>query len=139
MPYTRKIKYLLPGLILIFNLTITKAQLFEDVELYKDVVKVKGKYYNGSGGGAYWSLDYVDSLGRIIVNERYHKKQLMSSRKIEYDHHNNRILDIQTYDFNNPDRTDTLKYEYKYSEKTQREARGPVTCVFIGPSGKNVQ
>ena len=38
----------------------------------------------------------------------------MSRRKIEYDSRNNKIFDIQTFDFNNPERIDTFRYEYKY-------------------------
>ena len=32
---------------------------------------IKGKYFSGSGGGGYWSLDYVDSIGRVVIKERY--------------------------------------------------------------------
>jgi len=92
----------------------TKAQLFETNELYPNTNAIKGKYYNGTGGGGYWSLDYVDSIGRIISKESYHKKQLMSRRKIVYDENNNKTFDIQTFDNNNPERVDTFRYEYKY-------------------------
>lgn len=104
------------GLILFgFPLTL-KAQLFETTELYPDIMMIKGKYYNGTGGGGYWSLDYVDSTGRVISKERYHKKQLMSRNKIVYDDNNNKIYDIQTYDYNNPERVDTCRYAYKYTD-----------------------
>jgi len=111
----------------IFNLMITgliifwfplslKAQLFETNELYPNIKMIKGKYYNGTGGGGYWSLDYVDSIGRVISKESYHKKQLMSRKKIVYDDNNNKIFDIQTFDYNNPERVDTFKYAYKYAD-----------------------
>lgn len=90
------------------------AQLFETNEKYPNTNVIKGKYYNGSGGGGYWSLEYVDSIGRIISKESYHKKQLISRRKIVYDDNNNKIYDIQTFDYNNPERVDTFRYEYKY-------------------------
>jgi len=103
------------GLIILLIPTTIMAQLFVDNELIPNTVIIKGKYYNGSGGGGYWSLDYLDSLGRVIVKESYHKKQLMSRQNIEYDNHNNKLFEIQTFDFNNPERIDTFIYEYKYS------------------------
>jgi len=96
-----------------FPLTL-KAQLFEANELYPNIRMIKGKYYNGTGGGGYWTLDYVDSIGRVISKESYHKKQLMSRRKIVYDANDNKIYDIRTFDYNNPERVDTFRYEYKY-------------------------
>ena len=39
----------------------------------------------------------------------------MSRRKIVYDDSNNKIFVIQTFDCNNYERVDTLRYEYKYS------------------------
>ena len=98
-------------IILLIPMTIW-AQLFVDNELIPNTVIIKGKYFNGSGGGGYWSLDYLDSLGRVTVKESYHNKQLMSRQNIEYDNHNNKLFEIQTFDFNNPERTDTFRYEY---------------------------
>lgn len=92
------------------------AQLFETNELYPNTNMIKGKYFNGTGGGGYWSLEYVDSIGRILSKESYHKKQLMSRSKIIYDDNNNKIFDIQTFDFNNPERIDTNRFEYKYAD-----------------------
>ena len=103
------------GFLILITPLITKAQLFECNELYPNTKEIKGKYFNGTGGGGYWSLDYVDSIGRIIGKESYHKKQLMSSQRIVYDENNNKIFDIQTFDYNNPKRVDTFRYEYKYS------------------------
>jgi hypothetical protein len=103
------------GFLIFMTPLATKAQLFEANELYPDINLIKGKYYSGSGGGGYWSLDYVDSIGRIITKESYHKKRLMSRQKIVYDDNNNKIFDIQTFDYNNPERVDTFRYEYKYA------------------------
>lgn len=94
---------------------IVSAQLFDENKLFPNVTTIKGKYFNGTGGGRYRSLDFVDSTGRIVKKESYHKNQLMSKRIISYDHHHNKILDIQTFDFNNPARTDTSRYRYKYA------------------------
>jgi len=103
------------GLIILMIPTTIKAQLFVDNELYPNSTTIKGKYFNGTGGRGYWSLDYLDSIGRVIVKESYRKKQLMARQKIEYDSHNNKLFEIQTFDVNNPERIDTFKYEYKYS------------------------
>jgi hypothetical protein len=92
------------------------AQLLETKELYPNIKMIKGKYHNGSGGGGYWSLDYVDSIGRVINKESYYKKQLMSRNKIVYDDNNNKIFDIQTFNYNNPERVDTFRYAYKYAD-----------------------
>ncbi|HRO08461.1 MAG TPA: hypothetical protein PK047_06300 [Saprospiraceae bacterium] len=103
------------GLIILMTPISIRAQLFETNELYPNINVKKGKYFNGSGGGGYWSLEYVDSIGRIISKESYRKKKLMSRQKIVLDDNNNTIYDIHTFDFNNPDRVDTFRYEYKYS------------------------
>ena len=115
MTRRRLINNVLVGLILIFTPSILKAQLFINIELYPNVEVIKGKYYNGTGGRGYWSLDYVDSLGRIYKKESYRKKQLMARNELIYDNHNNKIFDIQTFDINNPERIDTNRYEYKYA------------------------
>ncbi|MCU0378748.1 MAG: hypothetical protein MUC78_10870 [Bacteroidales bacterium] len=108
---------LITGLIIIWVPLTLKAQLFETNELYSNTKVIKGKYYNGTGGGGYWSLDYVDSIGRIISSESYHKKQLMSRQKFVYDENDNKIFNIQTFDFNDPERADTFRFEYKYADK----------------------
>jgi hypothetical protein len=110
------IESLIIGLILVLTPTTVKSQLFEDNELFPKVKTIKGKYYNGTGSGRYWSLDYVDSIGRVIKKESYRNNQLMSRNEIEYDNHNNKILDVQTFDINNTKRKGTYKYEYKYAE-----------------------
>jgi len=110
------IKLFISGLILVLSPTIVKSQLFVHNELYPEVKRIKGKYSNGSGSGRYWSLDYVDSIGRVIKKESYRNNQLMSRNEIKYDNQNNILFDIQTFDFNEPARIDTFKYEYKYSD-----------------------
>ena len=102
------------GFITILTPIIVRAQLFEENELFPNVTTIKGKYFNGTGSGGYWSLDFVDSIGRVVKKESYHKNQLISRRIVKYDNYNNKTLDIQTVDFNNPGRIDTTKYEYKY-------------------------
>jgi hypothetical protein len=104
------------GFLIIMTPIAIHAQFFETNELYPNTNVIKGKYYNGSGGSGYWSLEFVDSIGRIISIESYHKMQLMSRRKIVYDDNNNKIYDIQSFDYNNPERVDTFRYEYKYAD-----------------------
>ncbi|WP_375559982.1 hypothetical protein ACE193_20030 [Bernardetia sp. OM2101] len=104
------------GFLIMMTSSAINAQLFETNELYPNTKTIKGKYFNGTGGGGYWSLEYVDSIGRIISKESYHKRQLMSRSKIIYDDNNNKIFDIQTFDFNNPERIDTNRFEYKYAD-----------------------
>jgi hypothetical protein len=110
------IETLIIGLFLVLTPTTIKAQLFEQNELFPEIKSIKGKYYNGSGSGRYWSLDYMDSIGRVIKKESFRNNQLMSRNEIKYDNHNNIIFNIQTFDFNNPARIDTFRYEYKYSD-----------------------
>lgn len=113
---SRIIESYLIGLIVIFFPSYLKAQLFVENELYPNVRVVKGKYYNGTGGGGYWSLDYVDSIGRVTKKESYRKRQLISRNEIINDNHNNKIIDIQTYDYSNSERIDTNRFEYKYAD-----------------------
>ncbi|MBV7441485.1 hypothetical protein KRX57_08630 [Weeksellaceae bacterium TAE3-ERU29] len=40
---------------------------------------------------------------------------MISRSKIIYDDNNNRIFNIQTFDFNNPEQVDTIRFEYKYA------------------------
>lgn len=103
------------GFLIIMTPILSYAQLFETKELYTNTNVIKGKYFNESGGGRYWSLEYVDSIGRIINKESYYKKRLLSKQKLIYDNYNNLIFSIQTFDYNNPQRIDTLKYSYNYA------------------------
>lgn len=106
------------GLVIILLPTSIKAQLFDTNELYPNTKVIKGKYFNGSGGRGFWSLDYVDAIGRIIRKESYFKRKLMSRNKLVYDENNNKIFNIVTFSYNNPERVDTFKYEYKYSNNS---------------------
>jgi hypothetical protein len=105
------------GFILLMNPLSIRAQLFEAVELYPNINEITRKYYSGTGGRGYWSVDYMDSIGRIIKNESYYKKHLTSKEKVVYDENNNVIFKIQTSGFCNSEHVvDTLKYEYKYED-----------------------
>ena len=100
--------------LLVFLFIDTRAQLFDNIELYPNVNQITGKYFNGSGGRGYWTLQKVDSIGRIYVTENHFKNKLMSRERIEYDFENNKTAIIQDYDINNPGRIDTFSYKYRY-------------------------
>ena len=103
--------------IILFPITI-KAQLFDGNyynELYPNVISIKGKYYNGTGGRGGYSLLYVDSLGRVTENESYRRKHLLWRQRFIYDNYNNWIFDTQTSDINNPDQITTSRYKYIYT------------------------
>lgn len=98
--------------------TTIKAQLFNGNyfnELYQNVISIKGKHFNGTGGRGGYSLLYVDSLGRVIENERYRRKHLLWRQKFIYDNYNNWIFDTHTSDINNQDQITTSKYKYIYA------------------------
>ena len=95
----------------------TNAQLFVKHEFYPCITTVKGKYYNGTGGGGYWSIAKLDILGRTIENESYRKNRLLARYNYVYNSNNDQLYYIVTFDFNNPYRIDTISnYEYKYQE-----------------------
>lgn len=100
--------------LLVFLFIDTRAQLFDNIELYPNDNQIIGRYFNGSGGRGYWSLQKVDSLGRICVTENHYKNKLMSRERIEYDFENNKTSIIQDYDINNIGRIDTFSYKYRY-------------------------
>ena len=108
-------KFIISILTIICYTSAVYAQLFEEKDFYPNVKTVKGKYYNGSGGGGYWSLDKLDSIGRTTERERYRKKELRERESLIYNFNNDKIYGIQTFDFEQPNRIDTIvRYEYKY-------------------------
>ena len=95
--------------------TKMNAQLFEKQEFYPNVKTVKGKYYNGSGGGGYWSITKLDTLGRTIEKESYRKKTLLERDIFIYNSNNDQLYYIVAFSINRPNQTDTIShYEYKY-------------------------
>lgn len=91
------------------------AQLFVKQEVYPDISTVEARYYNGSGGGGYWSVSKLDTLGRTIEKGSYRKKELLARDKFVYNSNNDQLYYIVKYDINNPNRIDTISnYEYKY-------------------------
>ncbi len=111
-------KLIITILIVLFFASKINAQLFESKEFYPGVKTVKGKYYKGSGGGGFWSIANLDTLGRTIEKESYCKKELRGRDNFVYNFNNDKLYHIVTFDINNPNRIDTISsYEYKYQEK----------------------
>ena len=93
------------------------AQIFEKKEFYPGIKTIKGKYYNGSGGGGFWSIVKLDSLGRTIEKESYWKDELRARYCFDYNSNNDKLYYITNYSINDPNRIDTVAcYEYKYQE-----------------------
>ncbi|HLO91994.1 MAG TPA: hypothetical protein VK172_12595 [Lentimicrobium sp.] len=109
----------LTGLLMLLIPLTSKAQLFENNQLFPHTKIIKGKYFDGRRypfwDHPFWSLDYVDSLGRVVVKESHYKKELRSRHEFEYDSHNNKTLQIHTFDINEPETIDTIRYNYTYS------------------------
>ncbi|MBV7441484.1 hypothetical protein KRX57_08625 [Weeksellaceae bacterium TAE3-ERU29] len=63
-------KLFIIGFLIMMIPSVINAQLLETNELYPNTNIIKGKYYNGTSDGKYWSLAYVDSIGRIIDIEK---------------------------------------------------------------------
>ena len=111
-------KLIISILALLFCIGFTNAQLFESKQFYPNVKTIKGKYYSGTGGGGYWSIAKLDTLGRTFEEESYRKKRLLSRNNFVYNSNNDKLYQIQTFDVNNPNRiNDTIvRYQYKYQE-----------------------
>ena len=106
-------------LILILIPSAIKAQLslFDKRELYPNTKIIIAKYNTGKGSSRYWSLFHVDSIGRLVDREDYHKKKLTDRQKFVFDDNSNKIFEIRYYQFNDSLRIDTTRYEYKYYGK----------------------
>lgn len=108
-------KFIISILTLLFCTSAAYAQLFHEKDFYPNVKTVKGKYYNGTGGGGYWSLDKLDNTGRTTEKKRYWKKKLLGSEIRIYNSNNDKVYEIQTYRISHPNQIDTIiRYEYKY-------------------------
>jgi hypothetical protein len=84
-------------------------------------VKVrKTKEFSGTGGRGYWNLKYYDQKGRMILQEKYRKRILMSRNAYEYNVQNDEVLSVSLYDINYPGKVDTISVEtYEYDESGQ--------------------
>lgn len=105
-------------LISIFFIVQMNAQLFESKKLYPDVKSIKGKYFNGSGGKGYWSMETLDEKGRIVNSKSYKKRILLSETEYHYDSNNNEIHNTELFDINHPKKVKTnwhRRYEYDSS------------------------
>lgn len=105
------------GLIIILFPIPLKAQLFGGNyynELYPNVISIKTKSFNGSGGRGGYSILTVDSLGRVVSQENFIRRHLIWKKRFVYDNKNNWIFDTHTSYLNNQEQITTFKYIYKY-------------------------
>lgn len=97
------------------NLTIVKAQLFHDKTFYPQTSSQKVNYFNGSGGGGYWSLKKFDSLGRTTELKNYRKAKLLHITKYIYNSNNDIVYLLDSRDKDNLMSLDTsISFEYQY-------------------------
>ncbi len=89
------------------------AQLFAVKNFYMHSGTVKSKFYNGSGKG-YWRLEKLDTLGRVVIEENYRKNVLLDRMFNTYNGRNDKVKIIYAYSINNPNRVDSVLYDYKY-------------------------
>jgi hypothetical protein len=96
------------------------AQLFHEKEFYPNVKTIKRKSYNGSGGGGYWTIAKLDTLGRTIEKESYRKNTLLARDNYVYNFNNDQLYHIATYNINYPSRTNDTISNYKYRYEGNR-------------------
>ncbi|MBV8251813.1 MAG: hypothetical protein JO154_04325 [Chitinophaga sp.] len=106
-------KHIIIFIFLLFPGFQLRAQIIKFTSLHPPNVWIKTKYFNGYGKG-YWLLEKTDSLGRVVEEKSYQKKVLTGKYLYTCNDHNDLILRVSVYDFNNPGRKDTLENKYSY-------------------------
>lgn len=102
-------------LLLRLNTLTANAQLLKkNEELLKGIGSVTTRSFSGSGGGGYWTFEELDELGRTITKEYHRRKMLLAREECHYNHMNDEILWVKTFDINNPSRIDSTFTEYEY-------------------------
>lgn len=101
-------------LIFLLCVIILKAQLFSEISLYPNTTGIRGKYFNGTGGRGYWTYERLDAFGRTVEKNSHKKNELQGKDLYQYNDKHDIIQIIYAYDFSNPKRVDTVKYEYAY-------------------------
>ena len=122
------------------------AQLFVTQEIYPDIITIKGKYYSGTGGGGYWSVAKLDTLGRTIEKESYRKNELLARYNYAYNSNNDQLYYIVSFSINHPNQIDTIcNYEYKYQgdrivyqKNTSRNRRDSTVIRLIENKGDTI-
>ena len=107
---------------LIFLLLNTNliAQLFQENRIFPNVQSIKGKYYSGSGGNGYWTLETLDSLGRVINEKSYGNNELHGTTRYVYNNQNDVVMNISLFDINHPNLIDTnWTTQYKYDAQNR--------------------
>ena len=132
--------------ILLLGSSKTDAQLFVTKEIYPDIATVNGKYYNGTGGGGYWDIAKLDTLGRIIEKESYRKNKLLAKYNYTYNLNNDQLYYVVSFDTNHPNQIDTISnYEYKYQgdiivyqKNTNKNRRDSTVIQLIENKGDSI-
>lgn len=122
------------------------AQLFVTHEIYPGITTIKMKSYNGTGGGGYWSIAKLDTLGRTIEREGYRKSELLTRSNYVYNSNNDQLHFIVSFDINHPNQIDTISnYEYKYQgnrivyqKNTNRNRRDSIVTQLIENKGDTI-
>lgn len=139
----QNIKVALTCIILLWTVT-SQAQLFVKKSFKKGLASVKGRYFNGTGGKGFWSLEKLDSSGRTIEKSRYRGKMLTERITYQYNHKNDVVSQINTFDINHPHVTDTGSYEYVYQndlivfEKYISPGKDSTTYTLVNNAGDSV-
>lgn len=113
---TRHVRFFISLLVLLASFNIASGQLFESHTLYPNTSTIEGHYYNGTGGGDFHTIAYVDSMGRTSSTDHYFEKQLVSRTTTEYDEHHNQLFVVNDLEPHGGELKDTVKYSYKYDD-----------------------
>ncbi len=100
---------------LIISSLSLNAQVLKSAEVYPPNMYIKTRTFNGIGKG-YWSLEKTDSLGRIVEEASYRKKEMTGKSLFVYNSHNDVVQRKFVYDINHPNQLETWDYRYTYDQ-----------------------
>ncbi|MCW3467038.1 hypothetical protein [Chitinophaga nivalis] len=95
--------------------SIAKAQLFHTADLYPTTTSIKSRSFNGTGKG-FWSFKLLDTLGRVMDEKIYRKKELVVNYLYTYNDKNDITTTIAISEKNPYRKRDTTTYIYTYLE-----------------------
>ncbi|MFD2918881.1 hypothetical protein ACFS6H_04105 [Terrimonas rubra] len=93
---------------------VIRAQLFVQKSFYTNTTSIIRKSLNGFGKG-FWTMETLDSLGRVSAKDHYRNKKLLQQDRHFYNDQNDIVASITIFDINDPKRKDTTLYEYVYN------------------------
>jgi hypothetical protein len=109
------IRILVVMLLMMFTSNL-KAQLFDEKESFAGVKNVETFFYNGTWDKGFRTLKTMDSLGRVICEKNYRKKDLLKVAYFKYNAQNDRVQEMDVSRINGATRIDTIKTEYMYDD-----------------------